>query len=393
MDFIWLPEIFQALFPPFQGTYSGASLPVLWNWSLSTEFSNSDLHTLLSLHLQERKEFLSMANFAIWGGALSVALLVSAVMTQIQRGKRYNQLLIEQLRSRTEKIIAEQKLMRRQHKVIVEKSRQLQSSLEYARYIQTSLLPDERKLKEYYPNSFAILEAKDVVSGDFFWITEKYDTTYLAVIDCTGHGVPGAFMSIIARNLLDEAIHARGVLNTSNILDEMRKSMTRTLCTNSHDQISNGLDITLCSYNRHSQILTFSGGNQSLYLIRKNSSALENMRGMTYNPYHIEKDLRLFIFPGDRQPIGRHHGPEKPFTCHTAKILPGDRIYAFSDGFRDQFGGPDHKKLKASRFRNLLLDVQRYTMSGQSEKLMNRFNLWKGANEQNDDVCIVGVEF
>lgn len=393
MEFIWLPEIFTSHFPPIEGADFGASLSGVLNWFSTFRFSDSDLHSLLSLHFQERKEFLSLANFAIWGGALSIALMASAVMAQIQRGKRYNQLLIEQLRNRTEKIITEQKVMRRQHKLIVEKSRQLQSSLEYARYIQTSLLPDEQKLKEYYHNSFAILEAKDVVSGDFFWITEKYDTIYLAVIDCTGHGVPGAFMSLIARNLLDEAIHARGVLNTSNILDEMRKSMARTLSANSEQQISNGLDISLCSYNRHSQILTFSGGNQSLYLIRKNGRALENLRGVTYTPNHIEKDHRLFVLRGDRQPIGRHHGPEKPFTCHTAKILAGDRIYAFSDGFRDQFGGPEQKKLKASRFRNLLMDVQRYNMSDQAEKLMNRFYLWKGGNEQNDDVCIVGVEF
>ncbi|TVR38992.1 MAG: hypothetical protein EA392_07970 [Cryomorphaceae bacterium] len=333
-----------------------------------------------------------LSNMALLGGGLGFFLLSVFAGNLYHRTKRHNQLLIEQLQFRNMKIASEQAAMREQHRIASEKSQQLHASLTYARTIQTALLPGEKKLRKSFPKSFALLQPREIVSGDFFWLTEKYDTTYLAVADCTGHGVPGAFMSLIGQRFLEETIHARGVLNPSNILDEMRKSITQSLNQNHLECCRDGLDLSLCSFNKHNNVLCFSGANQPLFVVRSNGTLLENLQGSIYTPDHVHKNHRLYILEGNRQPIGMYHGPTKAFTNFTVKLLPGDRFFAFTDGFRDQFGGLFDKKLKAPRFRNIMLDAQRLPISEQKDLLVRRFHLWKGDKEQNDDVCIVGVE-
>ena len=333
-----------------------------------------------------------LTNMGLLGGGMSFFLLAVFAGNLYHRTKRHNQLLIEQLQVRNKKIASEQAALQEQHRIASEKSQQLRASLTYASTIQKALLPGEQKLKQYFQKSFALLESREIVSGDFFWLTTKYDTIYLAVADCTGHGVPGAFMSLIGQRFLEETIHARGVLNPSNILDEMRKSISASLNQNSPDCCRDGLDISLCSFNTHNNVLCYAGANQPLFIVRNDGAPLENMQGSPYTPQHVQLSQRLYVLKGNRQPIGMYHGPIRPFTNYTVKLQPGDRFYAFTDGFRDQFGGDMGKKLKAPRFRNLMLDVQRLPMEEQKTQLLKRFRLWKGDCEQNDDVCVVGVE-
>lgn len=305
---------------------------------------------------------------------------------------RYNNILVAQLQQRTQKVIREQQELKKQHSIASKKSAELLSSLTYAKQIQSAFLQDEPCLQKYFPKSFALLESKELVCGDFYWATEKYDTTYLAVVDCTGHGVPGAFMSLIARSVLQEVIQSKGVLNPSNILEEMRSSVTASFSGGSAVSSNDGMDLSLCSYNRHNQILCYSGANQSLFVIRKDTTPLEDLRGNVYQPLITQNGTALYELKADRQPIGIHYGPIQPFTNHTARLQNGDRFFAFTDGFRDQFGGANNKKLKANRFRNLILSTQNLAMSEQRGALLNSFRNWKGSFDQNDDMCLVGVE-
>lgn len=308
------------------------------------------------------------------------------------RTKRHNELLIARLEYRAQNIALKQLKLQEQHQLTKEKSRQLLASLNYAKHIQTAVLPNETILKRFFPTSFAILESKEVVSGDFYWVAEKYDTTYLAVVDCTGHGVPGAFMSLMARSMLQDVIQNKGVLTTSNILDELRKCVLESFKEVS-ERTSEGMDMSLCSYNRNSRVLCFSGANQSLFIIRNGDNPLEDIRGKAYTALAEHDDTHLFLFKADRQPIGISHGPLQPFTTYTAKIQPGDRIFAFTDGFRDQFGGSNNKRLKSQRFRNLILSSQHLEMKEQRKQLLTSFHTWKGDEDQIDDMCVVGVQF
>lgn len=328
---------------------------------------------------------------------LTLVVIVLAVTTLYllhaqRKMHKHKLLLVGHLEDRAQRLIDNQHRLRAQHRLANEKSRQLQSSLEYARHIQTMIFPTEANLKEYFPKSFAFLESKDTVSGDFFWITEKYDTSYLAIADCTGHGVPGAFMSLIAHSMIKDIIESKGVLNTSNILNEIRVTLIKAFQRESPQFTCDGMDLTLCSFNRHNNVLSFSGANQSIYVTRMNSEPLENMTGRVYEPIEQHDDTCLYLLKGDRQPIGEHYGPANPFINHTAKLEKGDRFFAFTDGYRDQFGGSDNKRLKSRRFRNLILASQHLQLGEQRKQIVQSFNNWKGDNEQVDDVCVIGVE-
>lgn len=325
--------------------------------------------------------------------ALIVAILVLMIYVHsLNRTKAYNKLLENQLRMRTEKIMMEQNRLREQNKLIAESSKNLRASIAYAKHIQNALLPAEDSLLKLFPESFASVVSKEMVSGDFYWLSQKYDTVYLAVADCTGHGVPGAFMSLIGRSLLEDTINNKGVLNPANILGDMRVSMLNTLCKNELAMSNDGMDLSLCAFNPNNRILNFAGANQSLYILRSGDNALVDIHDNPYKPICTNGKVNLYELKADRQPIGNHYGPAKAFTNYAVKLEPNDRFYAFTDGFRDQFGGLSNKKLKCTRFRTMLLKSQHLNMAHQKEWLLKSFHDWKGSQEQNDDICLVGVQ-
>lgn len=325
--------------------------------------------------------------------ALVIAVLVLMIYVHsLHRTKAYNKLLENQLKMRTEKIMLEQNRLREQNLMIAENSKNLRASIAYAKHIQNALLPAEDSLLKLFPESFASVVSKEMVSGDFYWLAQKYDTIYLAVADCTGHGVPGAFMSLIGRSLLEDTINNKGVLNPANILSDMRVNMLNTLCKNELAMSNDGMDLSLCAFNPNNRILNFAGANQSLHVVRSGNSPLVDIHGNAYAPICRNGNLNLYELKADRQPIGNHYGPAKAFTNYTVKLEPNDRFYAFTDGFRDQFGGLSNKKLKCTRFRAMLLKSQHLKMAHQKEWLLKSFHDWKGSQEQNDDICLVGVQ-
>ncbi|KJS06493.1 MAG: hypothetical protein VR77_04945 [Flavobacteriales bacterium BRH_c54] len=256
------------------------------------------------------------------------------------------------------------------------KSKEVTDSIKYAKRIQSAILPSSKTIKEYLPNSFIFYKPKDIVAGDFYWLESKNDTILFAVADCTGHGVPGAMVSVICNNGLNRSVREYGLINPSDILNKTREIVISEF-EKSDEDVRDGMDIALCSIkykveSKNSQttaILQYAGANNPLWIVR---------------------DHELIDIRPDKQPIGKHF-KNSSFTPHSIELKKGDTIYIFSDGYADQFGGPKGKKFMYKPFKNLLLSIQDKDMDDQKEILEQRFNEWKGNLEQVDDVCVIGI--
>ncbi|MGQ0829195.1 MAG: GAF domain-containing protein [Bacteroidota bacterium] len=260
--------------------------------------------------------------------------------------------------------------MRTQHEIISEKNKHITDSINYAKRIQDAILPSSDVIKNILPESFILFKPKDIVSGDFYWITEKKGKLFFAVVDCTGHGVPGAFVSIIGHNGLYRAINEFGLDKPSEILDKLNDLVEETFRQNNTTQINDGMDIALCSYDRNLKILEFSGANNPLYYISNGS---------------------LSEIKGDKQPIGAFDNRKK-FTNHIVNLKKDDLIYVFSDGYADQFGGTAGKKFKYNQFKGVLLSLQGTAMTEQHAILDNTISTWMNGFEQLDDICVIGMK-
>ena len=252
--------------------------------------------------------------------------------------------------------------------VIEKKNEDIFKSLTYAKRIQEAILPDRRLISEVFPNSFLFYRPKDVISGDFYWFQKVNGFVFGAVADCTGHGVPGALVSVVCNNSLNRSIREYGCSEPGKILDKTREIVIEEF-EKSGEDVKDGMDISLCSLSQRT--LHWSGANNPLWIIRKDSNQLEEIKA-------------------DKQPIGKYAGA-KPFTTHQIELKAGDTIYIFTDGFQDQFGGVKQKKFKAAQLKELLLANQKLSMNEQKILLMNTFENWRGSLEQIDDVCVIGI--
>jgi len=255
-----------------------------------------------------------------------------------------------------------------QHKILEEQHKEITDSINYAKRIQDAILPPLKLVKGYMPDSFILYKPKDIVAGDFYWMEGINNLIIFAAADCTGHGVPGAMVSVVCHNAMNRAVKEFMLVKPSDILDKTREIVLETF-EKSDEDVNDGMDIALCSINLESKKLNFSGANNGLYLIR---------------------DGEITEIKPDKQPIGKYKDA-KPFTNHEMDLKKGDVIYTFSDGFPDQFGGPKGKKFMYKPFRNMLIDIHQKPMDDQHDDLMEAFNNWKGEIDQIDDVCIIGV--
>jgi len=255
------------------------------------------------------------------------------------------------------------------------KNKNIMDSITYAQRIQLAIMPSISKFKRLIPESFILYKPKDIVSGDFYWITEIGDKLFIAAVDCTGHGVPGAFMSIIGYDLLRNITKERGIHRPSEVLDQLNKSLIELLTKNNIavGQVKDGMDITLCVFHKSKGILEFSGALNPLYIIRDN---------------------KIVTVKGDRYSVGLgNEHPDENFKNHNIKLELGDKLYIFSDGYADQFGGPTGKKMKFRRFRHLLLSIYEYPFEQQHKYLEDHFIQWMGPHEQVDDILVIGMSF
>ena len=254
------------------------------------------------------------------------------------------------------------------------KNNEITASITYAKRIQEALLTNDENIHQMFEH-FVFFKPKDIVSGDFYWFLKKQGYLYLAVADCTGHGVPGAFLTMLGTSFLNEINSSPTLLSPSQILDILRDKVVKELSQTGKDfESKDGMDISLIRIDQTTYEAEWAGAMNHLYILKKNSNTIEIMKG-------------------DREPIGYTKSPSK-FTNHPLKLEKGDLIYLFSDGYVDQFGGKENKKFGYQRFRNHLLTNKSLSMKEQGNSLTASFENWmkEGNEDQLDDVCVLGLK-
>jgi serine phosphatase RsbU (regulator of sigma subunit) len=313
--------------------------------------------TLLSIGILSKIQWWPMANIEMYLGAL--ILLIGLFSWNFKFKK--------EIVKRKE---AEDKIKEQFHEI--------QDSINYAKRIQIAILPPLKSISDALPNSFVFYQPKDVVAGDFYWFEKIERQLLIAAADCTGHGVPGAMVSVICNNSLNRSFREYHLTQPNDILDKTREIVIAEF-EKSEEEVKDGMDISMVSINMekkfegdnaHLEIL-WSGANNPLWVVRKYASEVEE-------------------YKGDKQPIGKYSSP-KPFTLHSIKIYEGDTFYLFTDGFADQFGGPKGKKYMYKAFKELLLSIHNLPMDEQKDYLGNSLLKWRGDLEQVDDICVIGV--
>ena len=313
----------------------------------------------------------------IFGLSGLAAILVIGLIIRNNAMQRKSFKIIEQQKAEVE---MQKNIAEKQKEVVEIKNEEILSSIQYAKRIQTAILPSQKKLDNIGLSNFVVYQPKDIVSGDFYWFERIGTKLYFTAADCTGHGVPGAMVSVVCSNALTKAVRELGLEKPHEILDKVSEIIEANF-ENADEDIADGMDLALCCLDLETKMLSFSGANNPLYMIRK---------GEEENSTLIENDYSLLELKADIQPIGKYFD-RKPFVQSEVQMQSDDVIYSFSDGFADQFGGPKGKKYKYKPFKKLLLSISNTSMQEQSNLLIEDFNAWKGAEEQVDDVCIVGV--
>ncbi len=310
---------------------------------------------------------------ALWAKAcytiISIFLILAIINLRTRSLKRKEKVLKERISNATNKIIEQKEKALEQSKLLIIKQKEILDSISYAEKIQSTILPTTKTINDdkYLSNSFIYYRPKDIVAGDFYWVQSKEDKTLFAAADCTGHGVPGALISVVCVNALNRAVREYKLHEPGQILNKVREIVVDEF-TKKKDNLNDGMDIALCKI--EGKKLSYAGA---------------------FNPLWLVRDGEIIEIEADRQPIGKYYN-SSPYKTHYLDLEKNDCIYLFSDGFKDQFGGIKGKKFKSSRFRQLILDLQHIEIKKQIDEMNAAFEEWKGELEQVDDVCVLGVK-
>lgn len=384
--------------------YSQENKKELVKKELTYEFDKKE--AVLKAENEKQQAIAAQKNIIIWlvtAGLLLVFIfaILAFRSLRITRKQKYiielqrNEVSKQKEIADSQRIIAEElrAVAEKQKEVVQEKQKEIVDSITYAKRIQTALLTSDNYIREHLPaEHFILFKPKDIVSGDFYWALSiaqlpgwdlgtnniklaksfgKRNTFYLITADCTGHGVPGAFMSMLNISYLNENVIERAIRLPHDILNAQRKEIIQALNPQgSKEESKDGMDCVLCAYDFDKMLLHFAAANSSLWQIR---------------------DGELTEYKGDKMPVGKYNEVIKPFTLQTIELQKGDIIYTSTDGFADQFGN-NGKKMMKKRFKEELLKIHHLPVNEQKEHLDKYFENWKGKNEQVDDVCIVGVK-
>lgn len=300
-------------------------------------------------------------------GILLALFLIISVYRGYRRKQKDNLIILSQ----KDEVELRNKIIEEQKYIVEEKQKEVLDSITYARRIQHALLASAAVLKDNFKDHFIFFKPKDIVSGDFYWATRQGDDFYFIIADSTGHGVPGAFMSLLNISFLNEAINEKRLSSTLEILNYVRQRLITALREDgSEEGGKDGMDCVLMRFELKNSLLQFSSANNSLLLLR---------------------DSGLQKFSGDRMPVGRSPKENISFSEQTIEIKAGDRLYVSTDGYPDQFGGPKGKKLQAKQLHELIASLAHKDMQGQKETLERTLSQWKGKLEQLDDITVGGV--
>jgi serine phosphatase RsbU (regulator of sigma subunit) len=297
--------------------------------------------------------------------ALSFRKMQQSIKRLVDELREINQNLEQKVIERTEEI-------NRQKEMVEEKNREIVDSINYALRLQQAILPTMEKVKEKLPESFILYKPKDIVSGDFYWMDARKDKLLIAAVDCTGHGVPGAMVSVVGANGLNRCVKEFGLSRPSEIMDKLTDLIIETFEGNEvNGEVKDGMDMALCAIDLERKKMEYCGANNPLWLLRKGEAEIIEIKA-------------------DKQPIGKFEF-RKAFTNHEVELKKGDLVYIFTDGFADQFGGPKGKKFKYKTLQTLLENMREKPMEEQRETLNMCFEEWRGVLDQVDDVCVIGI--
>jgi len=312
-----------------------------------------------------------------------VALYIGIVLIALFSGFMYNRFRVTRKQKHiieSQKVEVEQQreladnrrvIAEEQKNIIEQKQKEILDSIHYAKRIQQAMLTSEDYIASFFKaETFILYQPKDIVSGDFYWALSHHNQFYISAADCTGHGVPGAFMSLLNISFLNGNVIERGLKNPAEILNEQRKEIIKALNPNGNENSKDGMDCALCAFDLKNNQLQFSLANNPLWLIRENE---------------------LIEYKADKMPVGMYEDFQKDFTLHTIDIKKGDCIYLLTDGYADQFGGDKGKKFKYKHLKDTLLVNSNKPMTEQKQILSQTINAWKGNLEQVDDILIIGV--
>jgi len=364
-----------------------------------------DIEKMARQEAENKKQKILKYVFLI--GAIFLVVFVLYVLRNLNNKKAANQILntqkeeieeqneelnqfIEEITTQKEELEIQRDRVEQQKEELEEVNLDISNSIEYAKKIQRSILPSSVILKRYISDSFIFFKPRDVVSGDFYWWAKIEDQLVITAADSTGHGVPGAFMSMLGVSFLREIVLKEYITHPGVILRKMRKEIINALRQKQelqkHDFSANkdGMDMALISLNLNTNLLQYAGANNPIYIITKDERPIAN--------YTEVLGLKGFYeIKPDKMPISIYDKMDR-FKTHEIQLAKGDQIYLFSDGYADQFGGPRGKKLKYKPFKKLLYDNSKFSSEEQKESLFNTFMDWKGSEEQVDDVVVLGIK-
>jgi serine phosphatase RsbU (regulator of sigma subunit)/ABC-type amino acid transport substrate-binding protein len=359
------------------------------------EDNNSIYHTSKNKWLNRTAGTVTY-KWLLWGlagiGGVAFLFLILSFILRKQVQKRTQELVIknaeiqqlnegleQKVKQRTAEVLKQKEeieskniVLEHQKKELEIMNKHMRDSISYARNIQEAILPEERKIADYIQQYFMLSRPRDIVSGDFHWFAfnERNNQALISVADCTGHGVPGAFMSMLGKSALDYIMYEKKKDVPGEILSELQDNIYRALGTNAKD----GMDIALCSFDFKNKKVYFAGGQSHLYMVRNGE---------------------VYVIKGDKFPIGgsvKYYSEKRNYTTHSIEFQPNDMFYMTSDGYPDQFGGADNVKYTTKRFRELLQNIDKLPLEEQKERILAEHLLWKGEQKQLDDILVIGVK-
>lgn len=263
------------------------------------------------------------------------------------------------------------KILKSKNEIIEEKNKSITDSINYAKRLQTAILPSTDIVTSILPEHFILYEPKDIVSGDFYWVSAHGNKFMVSAIDCTGHGVPGALLSIVGHNAINQSVNEMGLTKPSEVMDSMNTIIKKILHQDKGSDIRDGMDMALCTFDKTTNSLEYCGANNPLYII--SDGKLNIIKASKLTVGSLQEDIK-----------------SKPEN-HIINMKKGDSFYIFTDGYSDQFGGSDNKKFKTNRMQELLLSLKDVPMPKQKKIILDAFTNWKGVNEQVDDVLVIGI--
>ena len=347
---------------------------------------------------QERKEIISkeekQKQTIIRNALILILIVISILVLFIYKNFRLKKASNHSLTEQNKIISLQKQEVEIQKHLVEEKQKEILDSIHYAKRLQEAILPPLHFINEHAPNNFVLYQPKDVVAGDFYWAETKDNKFFIAAADCTGHGVPGAMVSVVCSNALNRTVNEFGITDTGEILDKTRELVLETF-TKGNSEVKDGMDISLLCIDKQNNKAFWSGANNPLWYVScpVTSSEVEKSTDAGLDSARPDTNVGSAIIveiKADKQPIGKSDHA-KPFTTNEITLQKGMLFYLFTDGFADQFGGPKGKKFKYKQLEELLLANANKSMNEQHEILIQQFNLWKGDLEQIDDVCVIGV--